>query len=172
MDNQNALQRNTVISLPQRAQTYLVFRGLLGAAILMVLGFVVSHLPPGVCHGGPCPIGPRMTSLIFYVVGVGVGILGYYFAQSFALKLTDTNITIHSGVLFRDSMMINFDKVQDVDVFRGPFHMAFNVSVVRIWTASQGQIVGGRKPKPAGALVLGRDQADWLQEFIQQAPKR
>jgi hypothetical protein len=85
--------------------------------------------------------------------------------KSLSFVLTDKSISINSGVLFRNSSTIRFDRIQDVRVMRDPLHLILGLKSVAIWTASPDQRVGNTK-RPDGLLVLETDEADWLKEYL------
>jgi membrane protein YdbS with pleckstrin-like domain len=83
--------------------------------------------------------------------------------------LTDKNISINSGIFVRKSCTIRFDRIQDINTFRGPLHLLLGLESVAIWTASLDQRAG-RANRPDGLIVLETDTADWLREYLADPP--
>lgn len=80
-----------------------------------------------------------------------------------------TKIVINSGIIFKKSIAIPFDRVQNVDCNKGPVLGLFGLSKINIWTASPNQIsIQGKSSSsnPDGILIIPIDDAKWLQSFI------
>ncbi len=95
-----------------------------------------------------------------------------YSALSFkytSFVVDTTKIVINSGIVFKKSMAIPFDRVQNVDCNKGPVLGLFGLSKVNIWTASPNQIsMRGRSSssKPDGSLAIPTEDAVWLQNLV------
>jgi membrane protein YdbS with pleckstrin-like domain len=118
------------------------------------------------CHGALCGTitGSHIAEFI-YLFAAFLAIRALVNFRSLSFVLTDKNISISSGVLFRNSCTIRFDRIQDVRVMRDPLHLLLGLRSVAIWTASPDQRVGNAK-RPDGLLVLETDEADWLKEYL------
>jgi membrane protein YdbS with pleckstrin-like domain len=160
---------NTPQTLPPRAFWYLGLKSLivavlaLGVARLFQLGANSGH---ATCHGALCGTitGSHIAGFI-YVFAAFLAIRALVNFKSLSFVLTDKNISISSGVLFRNSCTIRFDRIQDVRLMRDPLHLILGLRSVAIWTASPDQRVGNAK-RPDGLLVLETDEADWLKEYL------
>lgn len=83
--------------------------------------------------------------------------------------LSENKLTIHSGIIFKRSLTIPFSTIQNSDCSRGPLSSMFDLSSLKIWTASPSQIrtEGGRSQnRPEGQLWLQTATANSIREFI------
>src|SRR6202050_2381945 len=135
----------------------------LGIGRLFQLGANSGH---STCHGALCGTitGSHIAGFI-YLFAAFLAVRALVNFRSLSFVLTDKNISISSGVLFRNSCTIRFDRIQDVRVMRDPLHLLLGLRSVAIWTASPDQRVGNAK-RPDGLLVLETDEADWLKEYL------
>lgn len=102
-----------------------------------------------------------------FMIFIAVWLLLDYASVSYIVS--EKIITINSGILIKKSKSIPFDGVQNINNGRGLVAMIFGVSKINIWTASVGQIHitnGNSQNKPAGSLLIGRDDAEWLKDYI------
>jgi len=93
-------------------------------------------------------------------------VLSYKFTS---YVITESLITINSGILFKRSHTIPFTQVQNTNSSRGPLSSAFGLSHLEIWTASPSQIViskGKSSNKPDFEIWLDKAQAQEVKEFI------
>ena len=100
---------------------------------------------------------------ILFFGSIFIYFLIYY--NNFNYTVEADKITINCGVLSRTSKTVPFDKVQNVEVSRGLLSILFNVSLVRIWTSSQGQIQK-EGIKPDIRLQLIHSDSEWLKNFV------
>ncbi|MDD2646877.1 MAG: PH domain-containing protein [Patescibacteria group bacterium] len=96
--------------------------------------------------------------------------LGLPFALYFALDYNNTSfsveenkITLNWGIISKKSKTIVFDSIQNVTIISGLLARIFGIFVLRIWTASPGQI---HKDSPDGVLYLAALDAGWLKNFM------
>ncbi len=173
------ITRNITHKLPRKALWYLlVYRSIVAVifvgfgVILLVSGTIVGTVTVnGVTSPSSfSPVIPALALIVIGLIGPIYSILWYFL---FSYIVSDQNITINSGILFRQSRSIDFNKIQDVTNIRGPLQMMFGLTTINLWTASQDQIsfntvtVGGvprtqAVPKPDGQLVLLAEDADEL----------
>jgi membrane protein YdbS with pleckstrin-like domain len=168
---------NTRLKLPAAALWYSAL-GAFGVSIVIFLGgaflmFEVSTL----CSGGGCTL--LSPAIIFpFIIAIVVVALAYpvLYWLLFSYELTPRTITINSGILFREYETIDFGRIQAVDNERGPLLWFFELTEVRIWTASADQLafsVGGgtaqARPHPDAKLVLTQDDARVLKDFIMRS---
>jgi len=158
---------NSRQGLPPSAFWYVTLRSLAAATFLILIGSLLRlglDSPNVACRGLLCGHGGRTSALIylFAIFLVVNAILRY---KWFSFLLTDKNISIDSGVLFRRSTTIRFDRIQDVNTIRNPLHMMLGLASVAIWTASLDQRVGNAN-RPDGLIVLDADTAEWLKEYL------
>jgi membrane protein YdbS with pleckstrin-like domain len=91
----------------------------------------------------------------------------YY--QTYAFLLTDRTLTTVAGYYFKRSCTFRFDRIQDIDTFRGPLHTLLGLKAVTIWTGSPDQF-GGKRRSPDGRIVLDAATADWLRDYLANPP--
>jgi membrane protein YdbS with pleckstrin-like domain len=160
---------NTPHTLAPRAFWYMGLRALFVAVLALGVGRLFefgANSGHSTCHGALCGTitGSHIAGFI-YLFAAFLAIRALVNFRSLSFVLTDKNISISSGVLFRNSCTIRFDRIQDVRVLRDPLHLLLGLRSVAIWTASPDQRVGNAK-RPDGLLVLETDEADWLKEYL------
>jgi membrane protein YdbS with pleckstrin-like domain len=160
---------NTPQTLPPRAFWYMGLRALFVAVLALGVGRLFefgANSGHSSCRGALCGTitGSHIAGFI-YVFAAFLAIRALVNFKSLSFMLTDKSISINSGVLFRSSSTIRFDRIQDVRVMRDPLHLILGLKSVAIWTASPDQRVGNTK-RPDGLLVLETDEADWLKEYL------
>jgi membrane protein YdbS with pleckstrin-like domain len=122
------------------------------------------------CGGSPC--GPMSGAFVvgflyvYAIVLVGSGILTY---QTFTFFLTGKTLTTVGGYFYQNSSTFRFDKIQDIDTFRGPVHALLGLKTVTIWTASPDQFAR-KKKRPDARILLDSNDADWLREYLSNPP--
>jgi membrane protein YdbS with pleckstrin-like domain len=160
---------NTPQTLAPRAFWYMGLRALLVASLALGIGRLFEYAAStghSSCRGALCGsiTGSHIAGFI-YLFAAFLAVRALVNFKSLSFVLTDKNISISSGVLFRNSCTIRFDRIQDVRVMRDPLHLMLGLRSVAIWTASPDQRVGNAK-RPDGLLVLETDEADWLKEYL------
>jgi len=157
---------NTRQGLPPKAFWYVALRSLGGAIGLVLIGRVLQMAPAGSCRGALCGAGSNgQMSIVIYLVAAFLVLNALLRFKWFWFVLTDKNISINSGIFVRKSCTIRFDRIQDIDTFRGPLHLLLGLESVAIWTASLDQRAG-RVSRPDGLIVLETDTADWLRDYL------
>ena len=131
---------NSRQALPSKAFGYLALRSMLAAVMLVLIGGLVQLLSalPSTCHGALCGVclSGRQFAGILYLLGALILVGAVLNYKWFSFLLTDKTIRIDSGVMFRRSCTIRFDRIQDVDILRNPMHLLLGLKSVAIWTAS------------------------------------
>ncbi len=109
-------------------------------------------------------------SLLFIIFIILPGCILIYLKFKFINFIVENDkVTINSGIIFKRSRTVPFDKVQNIDNSRGLLRRIFGLSKISIWTASPGQIEVHNKVSTSQAdqiLILTTSDADWLQNFI------
>jgi membrane protein YdbS with pleckstrin-like domain len=162
---------NSRQGLPSGAFLYMALRSVAAAIFLLLIGSLFQLLlnsPNVACRGLLCGHGGG-TSALFYLFAIFLVVNAILRYKWFSFLLTDKNISIDSGVLFRKSCTIRFDRIQDVNTIRNPLHMMLGLASVAIWTASLDQRVGNAN-RPDGLIVLNADTAEWLKEYLSDPP--
>ena len=140
--------------LPGNVLGYLMFSRVIVAIIFIAIGFGVMFLD---IITGTITIIP---ALVIMLIGVAVLLWSIFWYVTFSFTVTDQNITINSGVLFRRSRTIDFNKIQNINNTRGPVQAMFGLSGVNIQTVSQAVA------RPAGKIYLLQQDADDLKSYI------
>jgi membrane protein YdbS with pleckstrin-like domain len=160
---------NSRQGLPPNAFWYVALRSLAAAIFLILIGslfHLASNSSNVGCRGLLCGhVSGGRTSVLIYLFAIFLVVNAILRYKWFSFVLTDKNISIDSGVLFRRSCTIRFDRIQDVNTIRNPLHMMLGLASVAIWTASLDQRVGNAN-RPDGLIVLNADTADWLKEYL------
>ncbi|HXC09502.1 MAG TPA: PH domain-containing protein [Steroidobacteraceae bacterium] len=164
---------NSRQGLPPSAFWYVALRSLAAAVFLVLIGRVfqfASNASHVACRGALCgSVTGGHTGVLIYLFAIFLVVNAILRYKWFSFVLTDKNISIDSGVLFRKSCTIRFDRIQDVNTIRNPLHMMLGLASVAIWTASLDQRVGNAN-RPDGLIVLNTDTADWLKEYLTDPP--
>jgi membrane protein YdbS with pleckstrin-like domain len=160
---------NTPQVLTPRAFWYVGLRTLFAALLALGLGKLVelgANSPHATCRGALCGTvtGSHLATCI-YLFAAFLAVRALVNFRSVSFVLTDKSISISSGVLFRNSCTIRFDRIQDVRLLRDPLHLMLGLKSVAIWTASPDQRLGNAK-RADGLLVLSADEADWLKDYL------
>lgn len=102
---------------------------------------------------------------IWLIIFFGIPFLIYFYLayKNISFIVEENKITINRGVIAKKSTSIIFNSVQNVTIASNPIAKMFDLSVVRIWTASPGQ---NKEKLPDGILCLATLDAEWLKNFI------
>lgn len=166
-------QLNTHQRQPVTALWYSALGAVALSLLILFLGLFFSAAG-GSCTGEGCGLlSPSFLLPILTLVSLLIlayPMLDWYL---FSYELTERNITINSGILFRQYETIDFGRVQTMDNERGPLLWFFGLTMVEIWTASADQIsfsVGSKsaeaRPRPDTVLILKEGDAQSLKDFI------
>ncbi|OGG65226.1 hypothetical protein A2929_01565 [Candidatus Kaiserbacteria bacterium RIFCSPLOWO2_01_FULL_45_25] len=107
------------------------------------------------------------SAFILFILPIWIYLVLSYKFTSFIVS--DKTLTINSGILFKRSISISFDQIQNTDSSRGPLSSAFGISRLKIWTASPSQLrinQGNSNNKPDGLLWLLTTESIALKDFI------
>ena len=142
------------------------------SAFILILGLILAAgSTSGACGADACGlIVPLLWLFVVAIIVVLCYPVLYYLL--FTYELSQSSITVNSGIIFRQYETIQFDKIQALDNERGPLLMLFGLTLVKVWTASADQLVSGEgnnhaqiRPRPDMTLILRRDEAHALREF-------
>jgi membrane protein YdbS with pleckstrin-like domain len=159
--------------LPSRA----IWFGLLSslAVALVLIGVAILLQSAGSagtlrCHGATCSgmSGSLIAGFIylFAIHLVGRSVLHF---KTFAFLLTDRTLTTVAGYFYQSSTTCRFDRIQDVDMVRGPIRALLGLKTVSVWTASPDQFARNNR-QPDARIVLDVDRADWLRDYLSNPP--
>ncbi len=150
---------------------------IIASFVAVVGGAFVKDFIASTCAISVCPffapyIMPVLV-LAFIVAVLAHPVLDFLL---FSFQLAEHSITINSGVIFRQYETINFNRIQTLDLERGPLLWLFGLTEVRLWTASADQMnfsledkTLSSRPSADTTFVLPRDTAVHLKEFITNA---
>ena len=163
---------NTRQGLPPAAFWYVALRSLLAAAVVLLFAWVAGLLPNAphaTCHGALCgKLSSGQVVVLAYLFAAFLVVRAVLGFKWFSYVLTDHSISVSSGILFRNTTTVRFDRIQDIDSTRNPLHLLLGLTSVAIWTASPDQRVGNAR-RPDAALVLQADDAEWLRNFVSES---
>lgn len=157
MINLNILQK-----LPKSLKWYYLAKMII--PLFLIIIFLVSVSKGEVVY---LMVGLLEIFLFFIVLPAWIILLLDYRARSFIMD--NEKITINSGIVIKKSRTINFDRIQNTVITKGPLSALFGVSKLSIWTASPMQIqVKEEKMEsnPDGVLWLKKIDAEALKEFF------
>ena len=140
-----------------------------GTLALFAMGSLFAN-GRGSCRGVLCAVidGGSMPYILLAVALFFVAYSVLYY-RNFSFRLSSKNITINSGVIVRDSRTIDFGKIQNVEIRRGPLQMLLGVSSVKIWTGSMDQVSfnrNGARVRPDGLLTLYSGDAEAIRDRL------
>lgn len=91
-------------------------------------------------------------------------VIGPYWVKRYHAALrcevTDRNVVIGKGLLFRRELTIPLDKIQDISIREGPLLSAFGLLQLRIETAGQSSSPGGKSDANLVGLIDARTLRD------------
>jgi uncharacterized membrane protein YdbT with pleckstrin-like domain len=177
---------NVSTKLPGSALSYKLTGSLILTIIFIIIAFFLMSL--GSVQGTSTVGGATsattfstiVPAIILIVIGLLFPIYSFLWYTTFSYIVADQLITLNSGVIFKQSKTIAFNKIQNVNNVRGPMQMMFGLTEVDIWTASPDQMTittvnyGNNQqgvkmqPKPEGKLYLLKQDADDLNTYISQ----
>lgn len=95
-------------------------------------------------------------------------VIGPYWVKRYHAALrcevTDRNVVIGKGLLFRRELTIPLDKIQDISIREGPLLSAFGLLQLRIETAGQSSSPGGKSDADLVGLIDARTLRDRILE--------
>jgi membrane protein YdbS with pleckstrin-like domain len=144
--------------LPPKAIWYGLLSSLVFAMMLVAVGAIFQ------ASGRSGLLSGLVYLYAIFLIGRSVV---YY--QTYAFLLTDRALTTVTGYLYKRSCTFRFDRIQDIDTFSGPIHALLGLKAVTIWTGSPDQF-GGKRRSPDGRIVLDAAGADWLRDYLANAP--
>jgi membrane protein YdbS with pleckstrin-like domain len=132
--------------LDPRVKKYWLTTNLVGVAV-MVLFFLLPMILAAFLYSSLALV--TVIMLIFAIVLLIAAIIGIILINANYKNITflvkDETLTINRGILFKRSLTIPFNRVQNVDIFRGPLESAYGISTIQIQTAGWGGgMLGGR----------------------------
>ena len=160
---------NTEMKQPPEA----LIAGVVVQGLVTLALFEVAHLAngQGTCRGALCGlIGTGAFKYVLLIAGLGVMAYTALSSLNFSFQLSSRNIIINSGVVVRDSRTIDFGKIQNVEMQRGPLQMLLGLTKVKIWTASMDQISfnqnGTSTARPDGLLTVYSEDAEAIRDRL------
>ncbi len=93
-------------------------------------------------------LGWQVWSMLFAIPVIGFSLLQYWV---YRYRLTDDQLIVREGVLFRNVRNIPYRRIQNLNLVRNPFHRMLGVAKVQIESAS-----GGKPEAVISVLTLAR----------------
>ena len=156
------IELNKLNKIPGKVKWYFLVK-------LIVITLVPSLVPSLVLVLVSKDFGRAMFMFFLFFVDLPIFIYLAIYYSILTFIVENDRITINSGVIFKRSKSIPFDKVQNVENVGGPLIRLFNLSKVNIWTSSPEQIQVHKKEtehEPDGRLELDSSDAEWFKNFI------
>ncbi|PJE63898.1 hypothetical protein COU89_00815 [Candidatus Roizmanbacteria bacterium CG10_big_fil_rev_8_21_14_0_10_45_7] len=126
--------------LAPEAQVIFGINALIGTFFL--LGFIftmpVFVMIMFIIEEGVVGLVPAVTSLVLLYVLLVIVIPLWYGPnayKNYRYQLTNSGIEIEKGIVWKKQITIPYERVQNIDILRGPIARAFNVANVYIQTA-------------------------------------
>lgn len=139
------------------------FRAYYFLSLIIVVVFLVAFaILPAIFAGAPLPVILGIALVISAIaVFVGVWIPMYY--QSILYHLTPTEMTWRRGVWFRQTGIVPYNRITNVDIIQGPVMRYFGISDLRVQTAGYSaqqqaeiKLVGIEEPEPLRELIMAQ----------------
>ncbi len=115
--------------------------------------------------------------ILSYLVFGGLGLAWtklYY--DSYKYELTKDGFKKESGVIWKQYVTIPYERIQNVDIFRGPMARMFGISDLQIQTAGMSAIVGRYGAAGVGAEGrlpgVSKEEAETLRDELIKRAKR
>ncbi len=156
--------------LSQAAFWYSAYPAIILAFIAVIAGAFMRDIVISACMESACPVFmPYVVPAIvvtFIIAALIQPVLNFVL---FSYSLTGSTITINSGILYRQYETIDFNRIQTLDLERGPLLWLFGLTEVRLWTASADQVnqeQGVSHATPDTTLILDSGDAEHLRDHI------
>ncbi|NVO67867.1 PH domain-containing protein [Methanofollis tationis] len=139
------------------------FRAYYFLSLIIVIVFLVAFaILPTIFAGAPLPVILAIALGISAIaVFVGAWIPMYY--QSILYHLTPTEMTWRRGVWFRQTGIVPYNRITNVDIIQGPVMRYFGISDLRIQTAGYSaqpqaeiKLMGIEEPEPLRELIMAQ----------------
>ena len=174
---ENKLPDNVLL---YRAVVSLISFGIMATFLYLFFG----HGPVnGTVNGKPSTIDLQGTYKILVIYGIPSVlfilslIYNIFYIKNFSFLLTDTSISITSGIFFIETRSIDFKDIQSISSSTGPILSLFGLSVLKGFTSSPGQIVISSNSKSGSSIsynpdiliTLNKEDSEQLRTFISKA---
>lgn len=169
------LALNTPHRQPPAAFWYLALPSIVVAFLIVIVGGLMRDVLANACAASDCP--PYVQQILPALVLISIAgvllhpILTYIL---FTFSLEEHAITVNSGIVFRQYETITFERIQTLDLERGPILWLFGLTEVQLWTASTDQLndhEAHTHAKPDTTLILARDTAQEFKDHVSEARK-
>lgn len=159
--------------LPASTLTYMLTARIIFTVIVFIACFFIIQ------NNADATLNPLFINGGILVLGCIAIIHSILYYNLFSYGVTSSNITINSGIIFRESKTVDFIKIQNINNVRGPLLMLFGLTELQIWTASPSQMSytmvssnGQRnvapRPKPEATLIITKEQAESIRATLTQ----
>jgi uncharacterized protein len=135
--------------------------------LVLALGLFASTLST---IGAGLAAAALVAALIAFLLILSYPVVYYLL---FSYEVTQTSLTVKSGILFRQYETIPFDRMQVVDNERGPLLMIFGLTMIRMWTSSPDQFnidtdngTASSHAEPDATLIIGKNDAETLKAYM------
>lgn len=104
-----------------------------------------------------------------FILVIPIIIYLYFDYKAVNFLVSNDNLVINSGIIFKKSKEIPFCSIQTKNLSTGPLQGLFGVSTLSVWTSSQSQMQihnGNSEQKADGSLLLETGDANQLREMM------
>lgn len=166
------MPENTPHRLPQAAFWYTALPAIILAFIAVITGAFMRDIVASACMESDCPVFMPLVVpaivIVFIITALAQPVLSHIL---FSYSVTNSAITINTGIIFRQYETIDFTRIQTINLERGPLLWLFGLTEVRLWTASADQFNQAEhaRAQPDTTLYLDRTTAEQLRDHISAA---
>jgi membrane protein YdbS with pleckstrin-like domain len=156
------ITRDIPLKLPASALVYEMIKSVILVGVLFAFSLFFPQADPYRVMGG--------LLLIIYCFAYNV-----VYWKLFSYQVSAAEVAISSGVLFRSSKSVAYNRLQNVDIKRGPLLMACGLAEIQGFTASPAQVIVSSSRNsgstttitPDIRLVIGAQDAQELSGLMQ-----
>jgi membrane protein YdbS with pleckstrin-like domain len=137
------------------------------SVLVLALGLFASTLST---IGAALAAAALIAALVAFLLILSYPVLYYVL---FSYEVSNSSLTVKSGIIFRQYETIPFDRMQVVDNERGPLLMIFGLTMIRMWTSSPDQFnidiensTASSHAEPDATLIIGKDDAEALKSYM------
>lgn len=150
------IKQNEVNKLPKSVNRYVLVKTVLLITLLSIpFGFVGEWF--------------AFWWTMIIIIGIPVSLIVILGNNHTTFSVDNNKIQINWGIITKKSRSIMLNNIQNISIEKGLLMSMFGISCIKIWTASQSQVVRDKKGdsvKPDGLLTLKKEDSQWLNEFL------
>ncbi len=151
-----SVQIDTAFTPDTSFRSYLILVTALG---MMIPVFFFAFMIFGITEGAGSAL--AVMAGIFAVLAFAGGLWAYLYYDTVHYLLTPTEMTWGRGVLWKQTGIVPYNRITNVDIIQGPVMRVFGISDLRIQTAGYSgnhmaeiKLQGIRDPEPLRAAIM------------------